>query len=103
LHARIESSDGEQDYVLLQVSDSGGGIDPDDVPRVFSRLNRTADNHIRGLGETGIGMSIVKTMVEATGGRIWVDSKLGYGSTFSVLFPISQDNASSNGHRRARV
>lgn len=103
LHARIESSDGEQEYVLLQVSDSGEGIDPDDVPRVFSRLYGTSDKHIRGLGETGIGMSIVKTMVESTGGRIWVDSKPGYGSTFSVLFPISQDNASSNGRRRAKV
>jgi len=103
LHARIESSDGEQDYVLLQVSDSGEGIDPDDVPRVFSRLYGTSDKPIRGLGETGIGMSIVKTMVESTGGRIWVDSKPGYGSTFSVLFPISQNNASSNGRRRAKA
>jgi signal transduction histidine kinase len=103
LHARIESSDGEQDYVLLQVSDSGEGIDPDDVPRVFSRLYGTSDNQIRGLGKTGIGMSIVKTMVESAGGRIWVDSQPGIGSTFSVLFPISQDNASSNGRRRSKV
>jgi signal transduction histidine kinase len=73
------------------------------VPRVFSRLYNKSNNQIRGLGETDIGMSIVKTMVEATGGRIWVDSKPGYGSTFSVLFPISEGNASSNGRRRTKV
>ncbi len=103
LHTRIENSDGKQDYVLLQISDSGEGIDPDDVPRVFSRLYGATESHIRGLGDTGISMAVVKTMVEATGGRIWVDSKPGHGSTFSVLFPISQDNISSNGHRGDRV
>ncbi|MGE5250328.1 MAG: ATP-binding protein [Bacteroidota bacterium] len=78
-----------QDFILLQVTDSGGGIPPQDLPRVFSRLYRADNVLIQGIGDTGVGLSIARTLAEAQQGRIWVDSEPGQGSTFSVLLPIT--------------
>ncbi len=89
LSARVEREDSKPGYVLLQVSDTGGGIPADDLPRVFSRLYRADNPLIQGVGDTGVGLSIVKKLVEAHGGRIWVDSQIGQGSTFSVLLPLT--------------
>jgi signal transduction histidine kinase len=47
---------------------------------------------IQGVGDAGVGLSIAKTLTEAQNGRIWVDSEVGKGSTFSVLLPISMNN-----------
>lgn len=80
----------EQDFVLIQVSDSGGGIPSEDLPRVFTRLYRADNVLIQGVGDTGVGLSIARTLVEAQKGRIWVESETGVGSTFSVLLPVSQ-------------
>ncbi len=82
------STDGN--FVSLSVADTGGGIDPNDRPRVFSRRYRADNPLIQGLGDTGVGLSIVKTLVEAHGGRVWVESDMGSGSTFSVLLPANQ-------------
>jgi len=91
LHARTEVEENEPGYVLVQVSDSGGGIPVEDLPRVFSRLYRPDNSNIPGIGDTGVGLTSVKTLVEALGGRIWVDTDLGRGSTFSVLLPLSEE------------
>ena len=80
----------EQDYVLIQVTDSGGGILTEDLPRVFTRLFRADNVLIQGVGDTGVGLSIAKTLTEAQHGRIWVESDPGAGSTFSVLLPIAR-------------
>ncbi|PIV28183.1 MAG: hypothetical protein COS37_01410, partial [Anaerolineae bacterium CG03_land_8_20_14_0_80_58_20] len=80
----------EQDYVLIQVTDSGGGILTEDLPRVFTRLFRADNVLIQGVGDTGVGLSIAKTLTEAQHGRIWVESEPGAGSTFSVLLPIAR-------------
>lgn len=82
---------GEQEYVLLQVIDSGGGIPADDIAKVFGKFYRAESVLIQGLGETGVGLSIAKALTEAQGGRIWVESETGTGSSFSVLLPISQE------------
>jgi signal transduction histidine kinase len=82
-------SEGGKDYILLQVSDTGGGIPPEDLPRVFSRLYRADNVLIQGVGDTGVGLSIAKTLTEAQNGRIWVDTQPGVGSTFSVLLPVA--------------
>ncbi len=78
----------EPGFVLLQVSDQGGGISPDDMPRVFSRLYRTENTRIPGLGDTGVGLAVAKSLVESVGGRIWVDSEENVGATFSILLPL---------------
>ena len=93
LRVRMEKEENK-DYVLIQVTDSGGGIPAEDLPRVFSRLYRADNVLIQGIGDTGVGLSIAKSLTEAQGGRIWVDTVLGTGSTFSVLLPITQSDKS---------
>jgi signal transduction histidine kinase len=88
LRARIEDSEPKSPCLLLQVTDTGGGIAADDLPRVFARQYRAENPLIQGVGDTGVGLSIAKTLVEAHGGRIWVESKLGHTTTFSMLLPI---------------
>jgi signal transduction histidine kinase len=82
-------TEDDQEYVLLQVTDTGGGIPSEDIPRVFMRLYRADNVLIEGVGDTGVGLSIAKTLTEAQNGRIWVESEAGVGSTFSVLLPMS--------------
>jgi signal transduction histidine kinase len=72
------------------VTDTGGGIAPEDQPRVFQRFYRADNPLIDGLGETGVGLSIAKALVEANNGRIWIESEMGEGSTFSFILPISE-------------
>jgi len=95
LRVRTEKQD-ENDFVLIQVADTGGGIPTEDLPRVFSRLYRADNVLIQGVGDTGVGLSIAKTLTEAQGGRIWVDSETGVGATFSVLLPVSQAEPAAN-------
>ncbi len=91
LTVRIETQEHEPGYALLQVADSGVGIPAEDLPRVFSRLYRSENPGIQGVGDNGVGLTIVKTLVEAHGGRIWVDSDPGHGATYSVLLPLGTD------------
>jgi signal transduction histidine kinase/GAF domain-containing protein len=79
---------GAPDYLLVSISDTGGGIAEEDRRRVFTRLYRADNRLIQGLGETGVGLSVAKTLVEAHGGRIWVESEQGVGCTFSFLLPV---------------
>jgi signal transduction histidine kinase len=82
-------SENGMEFILLQVTDSGGGIASDDLPRVFTRLYRADNVLIQGVGDTGVGLSIAKTLTEAQQGRIWVESDPGVGATFSVLLPTA--------------
>lgn len=88
LRADIQDDENSRDYVLIQVADQGGGIPKDDLPRVFSRLYRADNPLIEGVGDTGVGLSIVKTLVESHEGRIWVDTEMGKGSAFNLLLPL---------------
>lgn len=87
------TNEGGKDYVLIQVTDSGGGIPEEDLPRVFTRLYRADNVLIQGVGDTGVGLSIAKTLTEAQHGRIWVESQPGAGATFSVLLPMEDTAA----------
>ena len=93
--ARLEALEGNLDYVLVQVADSGGGIAAHDLLRVFS--NQPGAVAIEGLGSSGTDFSRVKTLVEALGGRTWVDSEAGNGAIFSVLLPVTPLLESGNG------
>ena len=81
-------SDDNNNFLSIQVSDNGGGIASEDIPRVFARRYRAEHSLIQGLGDTGVGLSIAKALVEAQNGRIWVETESGVGSTFSVLMPV---------------
>ncbi len=89
LRVNIKIEDGK-DYLLIQVKDTGGGIPPEDVPRVFAPLYHTDDVPARGVGDTGMGLFIAKTLTEAQNGRIWVDTEPGVSSTYSVLIPTAR-------------
>jgi signal transduction histidine kinase len=85
--------EGGADHVIIQVSDTGGGIPKEDLARVFSRLYRAENVLIQGVGDTGVGLSIAKTLTEAQSGRIWVETEMGTGSTFSVALPLKSNPA----------
>ncbi len=74
------------DFVRFAVRDTGIGIPADDVPRIFERFYRV-DKSRTGSG-TGLGLSIAKHIVEAHGGKIWVESLEGQGSTFFFSMPV---------------
>jgi signal transduction histidine kinase len=82
-------------YISVAVTDTGGGIAPEDLARVFRRFYRAGQPLIAGMGETGVGMAVAKTLVEANGGRIWVESLPGEGSTFNFALPAFWENHES--------
>jgi signal transduction histidine kinase len=69
--------------VFLQVQDSGSGIDPEDLPHIFDRFYR-GDKARRGSEESGLGLAIAKSIVEAHGGNITAESQPGQGATFTI-------------------
>lgn len=93
VRVRLQEEQDHQ-YLLLQVMDSGGGVQPADISQVFSRRYRADVPLIQGLGDTGVGLAIAKTLTEAYGGRIWVDSAPGKGTAFSVLLPLQASDHS---------
>jgi len=76
----------EGDQVILRVRDNGPGIPAGDQPYIFDKFFR-ASNVPEETGGTGLGLSIVKSIVDSHQGRIWVDSELGQGTTFTVVLP----------------
>ncbi len=95
LKARLESGDSRVDYVLVQVSDSGGGIPVDELPHLFSPVHQARQSDsgtgqaAAFFGHNGTSLASVKKLVESIGGRILVDSQVGQGATFSVLLPVA--------------
>jgi len=73
--------------VQVEIADTGEGIPPQDLDRLFERSYRADPSRSRSSGGAGLGLSIAKGIVEAHGGRIWVHSNLGQGSTFSFTLP----------------
>jgi two-component system phosphate regulon sensor histidine kinase PhoR len=72
--------------IVFAVKDSGIGIPPDDLNRIFERFFKA--DRARSSGGTGLGLSICKHLVEAHGGKIWAESRLDEGSTFSFSIPL---------------
>ncbi len=85
--------DVQSDQIILRLSDTGPGIPPADQPHIFEKFYR-ASNVPKGVGGSGLGLAIVKTIVDNHQGRIWVESVLGQGSTFTVVLPHFKQPAS---------
>ncbi|OEF97304.1 hypothetical protein BHF71_03720 [Vulcanibacillus modesticaldus] len=85
IRAKLKSSDN----FLLEVSDTGEGIPEQDIPYVFERFYKADKARTRGNSGTGLGLSIVKNIVNSHGGTISVDSKIGQGTTFSIIIPTN--------------
>jgi len=81
--------DGER-WVEVRVSDTGMGVPPEEVERIFNKFYQSPHHQSQGDRGTGLGLAIARHIVEAHGGRIWVESQLGKGSTFILLLPVPE-------------
>ena len=91
------------DSVRVDVTDTGIGIAPQDQEKLFTRFFRADHPGVRRVAGTGLGLSIAKSIVEMHGGRIWVESQLGEGSTFSFTLSLAdyvQEQMSLDGWSR---
>ena len=79
----------EKHHLCISVSDTGLGIAEEDLDRIFDRFYRVKNDKTRYIIGTGLGLPIVKSIVEAHDGIIWVESKLDLGSTFYVSIPFA--------------
>jgi PAS domain S-box-containing protein len=83
----VEMSENAQN-VQIDVSDTGIGVEDEDFPRIFDKFYRVRSEITKNISGTGLGLSIVKSVVDAHRGAINVESKVGKGTTFTVLLPI---------------
>lgn len=83
----------EGDHLKIAVSDQGIGIDRKDIPRIFEKFYRSESNTKKNITGSGIGLTIVKEIVEAHNGRIEVVSERNKGSTFTIYIPIKREEA----------
>jgi signal transduction histidine kinase len=79
----------DEESIVLAVQDHGVGIPRADLARVFERFYKVDKARVRGKGGTGLGLAIVRHVAESHGGRAWVESVEGQGSTFFVSLPAS--------------
>jgi signal transduction histidine kinase len=82
----LHLSDGE--WIVVSVADTGVGIRPEDISYVFEKYRQVGDVAVSPIKGTGLGLPISKEIVEHHGGRIWVESEQGKGSTFSFALPV---------------
>jgi two-component system NtrC family sensor kinase len=82
------SAEREGDHIVVRVADNGIGIPPAHQPHIFDRFYRVETRETAGITGTGLGLAIVKTAIEKHNGRVWVESKVGEGSTFCFVLPI---------------
>ena len=80
----------EKGGFLITVRDTGVGIEPEHLGRVFERFYRTDKARSRRRGGTGLGLSIVKHVVELHGGQVWAESQVGSGSAFHIHLPVAE-------------
>ncbi len=87
IKGQVEERDG-QEFLRMDISDTGIGIEPEDFDLVFERFKQADSSVSRKYGGTGLGLPISKKLAVLMGGDIFLSSEVGTGSTFSVLLPI---------------
>jgi signal transduction histidine kinase len=80
----------DKDQMVFSICDSGIGIAPVDLPRIFEKFYRGGQKEAKKRQGTGLGLAIVKSIAERHKGRVWVESQLGKGSTFHMAIPFRQ-------------
>jgi signal transduction histidine kinase/tetratricopeptide (TPR) repeat protein len=93
IELRVERVSSE---AVIQVRDYGVGVHPRDHERIFERFYRAPEDHNRRIPGTGLGLSLVKHIVESHGGRVTVESAPGQGSTFAIHLPVREGGADSS-------
>jgi len=91
----------EGDFALVSVTDTGVGIPPDEIGHVFERFRRVRSGAAQSIPGTGLGLTIVKQIVEMHGGKIWVESAVGHGSAFHFTLPLAAENVTPLQRRHA--
>ena len=86
--SQVASLPGFEDATADTVSDTGIGIAEDDQPRIFEEFRQVGGDYAHKVEGTGLGLTLAKKFVELHGGRIWVGSEVGKGSTFTFTLPI---------------
>jgi signal transduction histidine kinase len=84
--------------ITIAVSDTGVGIAPEDQAAIFEEFRQVGREDARKQEGTGLGLTLAKKFVELHGGRIWVESQVGQGSTFSFTLPVRLDGGSASDH-----
>jgi len=82
--------DPSTDYLIFAIKDSGIGIPKDDIKKLFGKFYRGTNREALKQRGTGLGLAIVKSIAERHGGKVWVESELGEGSTFFMQIPLTQ-------------
>ncbi len=77
-----------EEGILFEVQDTGIGIAPADLPRLFEKFYRGSQREARQQRGSGLGLAIVRSIAERHGGKVWLESQLGKGSTFFLLIPL---------------
>jgi signal transduction histidine kinase/DNA-binding response OmpR family regulator len=93
IEAKLQTSPDDYPEIVVSVSDTGSGIPAEHFPKLFQEFSQVDASPTRRTGGTGLGLSICKRLIEMHGGRIWVDSILGKGSTFYFTLPALQPKA----------
>jgi signal transduction histidine kinase len=75
---------------VVEVSDTGPGVMPEEIPLIFERFHRGSGPRAAGAPGVGLGLAICRTLVERQGGRISVMSTPGRGATFAIRFPVAR-------------
>jgi signal transduction histidine kinase len=83
----------DDSQAVIAVRDTGIGIAPEDQAAVFEEFRQVGHDYTRKAEGTGLGLALTRRFVELHGGRIWVDSELGKGSTFTFTIPLQSDKA----------
>jgi two-component system OmpR family sensor kinase len=83
----VVAAEEQADGAVLRVSDAGMGMTPEQVDNLFQKFYRTPDSQARGIRGTGLGLYLVKQLVEAHGGSVTVESQHGTGTTFTIKLP----------------
>ncbi len=84
-------ADGEGKRAVIHITDTGIGIAPEDQARLFEKFYRIKRRGAADEAGTGLGLALVKSIVERHGGKVWVDSELNEGSTFYISLPLSDN------------
>jgi PAS domain S-box-containing protein len=88
-------------FALISVTDTGLGIPADEIGHVFERFRRVRSGAAQSIPGTGLGLTIVKQIVEMHGGKIWVESAVGHGSAFHFTIPLAAEPATQLQRRHA--
>jgi signal transduction histidine kinase len=91
----VDEEDVSQDVIQVAVTDTGIGMSPEDLEQLFSKFFRSSS--VKGtVPGTGLGLNITKNLIELHGGRIWVESVEGEGTTFTYTIPVAEEMESAS-------